>query len=64
MHLKIIIFKKMLEIEPMEPMDLVNNPSKNRIEKIQNEKRSDLVSFGSVDKTKFTLLDKLINDYG
>ena len=54
----------MLEIDPMEPMDLVNSPSRVRKEKVPNEQHSELVSFGSVDKTKFTLLDKLINDYG
>ena len=58
----------MLEIEQMEPMDVGNNenqsPKDTKEAKNQKEKHSDLVSFGSVDKTKFTLLDKLINDYG
>ena len=58
----------MLEIEQMEPMDVGNNenqsPKDTKSVKNQKEKHSDLVSFGSVDKTKFTLLDKLINDYG
>ena len=58
----------MLEIEQMEPMDIGNNenqsPKDTKEAKNQKEKHSDLVSFGSVDKTKFTLLDKLINDYG
>ena len=58
----------MLEIEQMEPMDVGNNenqsPKDTKSAKNQKEKHSDLVSFGSVDKTKFTLLDKLINDYG
>ena len=56
----------MLEIEPMEPMDIGKSESinqKNKI-KISTERQMDLVSFGSVDKSKFTLLDKLINDYG
>ena len=58
----------MLEIEQMEPMDVGNNenqsPKDTKEAKNQKEKHSDLVSFGSVDRTKFTLLDKLINDYG
>jgi len=58
----------MLEIEQMEPMDVGNNenqsPKDTKEVKNQKEKHSDLVSFGSVDRTKFTLLDKLINDYG
>ena len=58
----------MLEIEQMEPMDVGNNenqsPKDTKSAKNQKEKHSDLVSFGSVDRTKFTLLDKLINDYG
>ena len=58
----------MLEIEQMEPMDIGNNenqsPKDTKEAKNQKEKHSDLVSFGSVDRTKFTLLDKLINDYG
>ena len=58
----------MLEIEQMEPMDVGNNenqsPKDTKEVKNQKENHSDLVSFGSVDKTKFTLLDKLINDYG
>ena len=58
----------MLEIEQMEPMDVGNNenqsPKDSKSAKNQKEKHSDLVSFGSVDRTKFTLLDKLINDYG
>ena len=58
----------MLEIEQMEPMDIGNNenqsPKDTKSAKNQKEKHSDLVSFGSVDRTKFTLLDKLINDYG
>ena len=56
----------MLEIEPMEPMDIGKNESINQKSKIKisTERQMDLVSFGSVDKSKFTLLDKLINDYG
>ena len=58
----------MLEIEQMEPMDVGNienqSPKDTKEAKNQKEKHSDLVSFGSVDRTKFTLLDKLINDYG
>ena len=58
----------MLEIEQMEAMDVGNienqSPKNANKPNSQKEKQSDLVSFGSVDKTKFTLLDKLINDYG
>jgi len=58
----------MLEIEQMEAMDVGNienqSPKNANKPNIQNQKQSDLVSFGTVDQTKFTLLDKLINDYG
>ena len=58
----------MLEIEQMEPMGVGNmenqSPKNSKASKVQKEKQSDLVSFGTVDQTKFTLLDKLINDYG
>ena len=58
----------MLEIEQMEAMDVgdIENQSPKNANKpnIQKQKQSDLVSFGTVDQTKFTLLDKLINDYG
>ena len=52
----------------VELIDVANIENKSprdvQKSKISKEKKSDLVSFGSVDKTKFTLLDKLINDYG
>ena len=58
----------MLEIEQMEAMDVGNienqSPKNANKPNSQKEKQSDLVSFGTVDQTKFTLLDKLINDYG
>ena len=58
----------MLEIEQMEAMDVgdIENQSPKNANKpyFQKQKQSDLVSFGTVDQTKFTLLDKLINDYG
>ena len=58
----------MLEIEQMEAMDVgdIENQSPKNANKpnIQKQKQSDFVSFGTVDQTKFTLLDKLINDYG
>ena len=55
----------MLEIEPMDTVRKKdNNTEVIKKIKISNNKQMDLASFGSVDKTKFTLLDKLINDYG
>ena len=55
----------MLEIEPMDTERKKENETEaNKKIKLVNNKQQDLVSFGSVDKTKFTLLDKLINDYG
>ena len=55
----------MLEIEPMDTVRKKENETEaNKKIKLVNNKQQDLVSFGSVDKTKFTLLDKLINDYG
>ena len=55
----------MLEIEPMDTERKKENEAEaNKKIKLVNNKQQDLVSFGSVDKTKFTLLDKLINDYG
>ena len=55
----------MLEIEPMDSDNKGNNTLRES-KKIQipENKQNELASFGSVDKTKFTLLDKLINDYG
>ena len=58
----------MLENEQNDSIQNNNiNIAKSLKEKViikENIKNSDLASFGSVDKTKFTLLDKLINDYG
>ena len=58
----------MLENEQNDSIQNNNiNITKSLKEKViikENIKNSDLASFGSVDKTKFTLLDKLINDYG
>ena len=56
----------MLEIEPMESAKNEQINEQNEIKKIRisKERQQEIASFGSVDKTKFTLLDKLINDYG
>ena len=58
----------MLENEQNDSIQNNNiNIAKSLKEKViikENIKNNDIASFGSVDKTKFTLLDKLINDYG
>ena len=40
-----------------------NNNNSRRIE-LKEESQRELASFGAVDKTQFTILDKIINDYG
>ena len=40
-----------------------NNNNPRRIE-LKEESQRELASFGTVDKTQFTILDKIINDYG
>ena len=40
-----------------------NNNNSRRIE-LKEESQRELASFGTVDKTQFTILDKIINDYG
>lgn len=43
----------------------INNTGNNSKKiHIPNDSQHDLASFGAVDKSKFTLLDKIINDYG
>jgi sugar phosphate permease len=58
----------MLERDNVEHINNNNNYSSNdsRTKKIHMPKESmkDVASFGGVDKSKFTLLDKIINDYG
>ena len=41
-----------------------SNNSRTRKIHMPQESMKDLASFGGVDKSKFTLLDKIINDYG
>ena len=40
-----------------------NNNNPRRIE-LKEESQREMASFGAVDKTQFTILDKIINDYG
>lgn len=40
-----------------------NNNNSRRIE-LKEESQRELASFGAVDKTQFTILDRIINDYG
>ena len=40
-----------------------NNNNSRRIE-LKEESQGEMASFGAVDKTQFTILDKIINDYG
>ncbi len=55
-------------LERDDNSDNINNinNSENNLKKIHipNASQDDLASFGAVDKSKFTLLDKIINDYG
>ena len=41
-----------------------NNSGNNKKLHSQEQSQGEMASFGAVDKSKFTLLDKIINDYG